>query len=118
MLPSRWWFPASYSRLLDPIPSVPDLRAYILTLAAAAALVPVSQFRDAWQALEDAEWRLAVESHRWCQRRPFVRGEVIYWLSQCTVEALRFEERLSGYRVPGKELALRPKMEACCGALQ
>jgi hypothetical protein len=109
-LPPKWSHPQSYSRLLDPIPSVPALRAYRNHLAQISSPLYVN-FVDAQQAVEDAEWRLACESWRWCRTPSYTGDERRRWFAQCMIAALRFEDCADGLRVPGKELALRPSAD-------
>jgi hypothetical protein len=111
-LPPRWSFPQSSSRLRYEIPSLPALLAYRASLdnEPGKAWVPQWERDAADQAIDDARWRLACQSWNWCMV-PRVRdvplGEEMFWFAQRMVEALRFEERLAGRRVPGKELAVR-----------
>jgi hypothetical protein len=113
-LEPKWFRPAS-NRLLMEIPSVPELRRYLDKCLAYFLLFGEGtdgEYRasravaDAEQALQDAQWRLACASWQWCQTPSFVRPEFA-WFSNRLVEALRFGERQSGYRTPGKVLVLR-----------
>lgn len=113
------------NRLLGPIPSVPALQSYRDKCLAYTFLRGLEGVDEGWytvmrdleraeQALDDARWRLACESWNWClvpRVRDVPLGEEMFWFAQRMVEALRFEERLFGYRRPGKELALRTPTE-------
>jgi len=114
------------NRLLEPIPSVPELQAYRDKLLAYTFLRGLdSGLDDGWysvmreleraeQALDDARWRLACTSWSWSlvpRVRDVPLGEEMFWFASRMIEAARFEERLSGYRVPGKELVPRSKAQ-------
>lgn len=112
VLPPKWSFPQSFSRLRGEIPSVPALLAYRASLDTplGGTWRPQRARDEVDQAIDDARWRLACQSWNWClvpRVRDVPLGEEMFWFAQCMVEALRFEERLTGWRVPGKELAVR-----------
>lgn len=63
----------------------------------------MAELQRAEQALQDAQWRLAVESCRWQHRAP------LSWYLCTEVRAFVYRNR--AVIGPGRELVLRPKAE-------
>lgn len=120
--PPRGVYPTS-NRLLEPIPSVPELQAYRDKLLAYVFLRGLDGgLDDGWysvmreleraeQALDDARWRLACESWKWTRWDEQYRGacrERAIWAGMSLCQAWRYEGIFSS---PGRTLVLRSKAQ-------
>jgi hypothetical protein len=115
ILPPKWSFPQSSSRLLYDIPSLPALLAYRASLDNEPGKAWVPQWaRDAAdQAIDDARWRLACASYQWIRGLEMLMGardDAYRWMVVTGVARLRWIRRsseLMDYLPPSKELAVR-----------
>lgn len=113
ILPPKWSFSHTSSRLLYEIPSVPALLAYRASLATAGVWGSQRARDEADQAIDDARWRLACESYRWARGLEMLMGardDAYRWLVVMGVARLRWIRRsseLMDYLPPSKELAVR-----------
>lgn len=118
--PPRGVYPTG-NRLTEPIPSVPELQSYRDRLLAYTFLRGLGGVDDGWysvmrdlerseQALDDARWRLACASWRWCRKLDYLARTrpVVDWEARKLIAAWRYQGVISS---PGKALALRPKTE-------